>query len=79
MNCPKKKINIYILILHAAPLKVTDYNTDATLRKAEVWRRNELTGDRGLIETDRKHVQECESIANPRGCFRPILGAFTTM
>ena len=45
MSCPKKKI----LNLHAAPLKITNYNTDIMIRKAEVWRLNELTtGDRGL-------------------------------
>jgi len=50
MTCPKK-----LLILHAAPLKVTNYNTDIMLRKAEVWRRNELTtGDGGLIKTNRQ-------------------------
>jgi len=41
-----------LLNLHAAPLKVTNYNTDIMLRKAEVWRRNELTtGYLGLKET----------------------------
>jgi hypothetical protein len=56
MSCSlPPKNNKTILILHAAPLKVTNYNTDTMLRKAEVWRRNKLTtGDRGLIQTNRE-------------------------
>jgi len=63
-------------------LHLINYNTYIMLRKAELWRLNELTtGDRGLIEkkTGKQHVQECESTAIPHECFRPFLGAFTTM